>query len=230
MAADVQKMGVLKLLGAKGEGGTVADIIGRGDVSGDADKVFSAVGGVGVAGAGAGGVWGAAFLATGALAQPGDTGAGGDFRKAPVLSVQETLTQSREYMSKMRDTQRRVASLQDQARKQQDVIKLNCVDDKLVRVRGHLAVADQSMAALNTAVTRADDGARQHEFTRLSILHQKVLVLGTEAEGCIGEDVSYVGATKVDIEVDPAVPEEDPTQPLLPLPDVSRPPEASPFA
>jgi hypothetical protein len=43
LAADVQKMGVLKLLGAKGENGSVTDLIKGGDVSGDADKVFSPV-------------------------------------------------------------------------------------------------------------------------------------------------------------------------------------------
>ncbi|HXU73721.1 MAG TPA: AgmX/PglI C-terminal domain-containing protein [Polyangia bacterium] len=56
LAADVQKMGVLKILGAKGENGSVADLVKGGDVSGDADKVFAQVGGVGVAGAGAGGL------------------------------------------------------------------------------------------------------------------------------------------------------------------------------
>lgn len=55
LAADVQKMGVLKILGARGDNGTVADSVKGGDVSGDADKVFAQVGGVGVAGAGAGG-------------------------------------------------------------------------------------------------------------------------------------------------------------------------------
>ena len=55
LAADVQRMGVLKILGAKGEGGTVADLVKGGDVSGDADKVFAQVGGVGVA-SGAGGL------------------------------------------------------------------------------------------------------------------------------------------------------------------------------
>src|SRR5262249_32421456 len=55
LAADVQRMGVLKILGARGEGGTVADLVKGGDVSGDADKVFSQVGGVGGAGGGAGG-------------------------------------------------------------------------------------------------------------------------------------------------------------------------------
>ncbi len=56
LAADVQKMGVLKILGSKGDNGAVADLVKGGDVSGDADKVFAQVGGVGVAGAGAGGL------------------------------------------------------------------------------------------------------------------------------------------------------------------------------
>ena len=55
LAADVQKMGVLKLLGSRGENGTIADLVKGGDVSADADKVFQQIGGVGVAGAGAGG-------------------------------------------------------------------------------------------------------------------------------------------------------------------------------
>ena len=48
-------MGVLKILGAKGEGGTLTDLVKGGDPGGDADKVFSQVGGVGVAG-GSGGL------------------------------------------------------------------------------------------------------------------------------------------------------------------------------
>lgn len=54
LAADVQKMGVLKILGAKGDNGSVADLVKGGDVSGDADKVFAQVGGVGVATTGGG--------------------------------------------------------------------------------------------------------------------------------------------------------------------------------
>ena len=36
-----------------------------------------------------------------------------------------------------------------------DVIKLNCVNDKLMQVKGHLAVTDQSFTALNTAAAAA---------------------------------------------------------------------------
>jgi hypothetical protein len=55
LVAATQQMGVLKILGSRGENGALADLVKGGDVSGDADKVFASVGGVGVAGAGAGG-------------------------------------------------------------------------------------------------------------------------------------------------------------------------------
>jgi hypothetical protein len=168
---------------------------------------------------------GAAFAAT---AEDGSN-AGIDFRKNISLGPQETVAQSKDYFVKMRDTEKRILSLQSRAAKDRDMVKLNCVGDKLIQVRGHLTVTDQSLQNMNTAVSRGDDGARQHEFTRVTILYQKVVTLGTEAEQCIGEDVSYVGATTVDVEIDPSVPPGDPTQPDLPLPNVQRPPEASPF-
>jgi hypothetical protein len=152
-----------------------------------------------------------------------------DFRKNITLTPQETLTQSKDYYKKMLETQKRIQQLQSKAKKDKDVVKLNCVNDKLTQVRGHMTVTDQSMASLTADIARSDDAARQHQFTRLTILYQKVVTLGTEAEQCIGEDVSYVGATRVDVEVDPSIPVTDPTQPDLPLPDVTRPPEASPF-
>src|SRR5207249_2088826 len=44
LAAAVSQMGVLKVLGAKGEGGTVQDLLKGGDPGGDADRVFAQVG------------------------------------------------------------------------------------------------------------------------------------------------------------------------------------------
>jgi hypothetical protein len=163
------------------------------------------------------------LLATAALARVDN------FQRVTTLGPQETLTQANEYMTKIRSTEARVSLLKEQAQKKKDVIKFTCVNDKLIRVRVHLSVADQSMAGLNSALARSDAGGRQHEFTRVTILYEKVLVLGTEAENCIGEDASYVGKTTVDVEIDPNIPDDDPTNPQLPLPDVTRPPEASPF-
>jgi TonB family protein len=54
LAKELQSVGMLKVLSAKGEGGTVQDLIKGGDPGGDADRVFATVGGVGVASGGAG--------------------------------------------------------------------------------------------------------------------------------------------------------------------------------
>jgi hypothetical protein len=150
-------------------------------------------------------------------------------KQRPTLTPEEMVNQSREYAKSMADVLKRIQTLQDQAKREKDIIRLNCVTDKVVQVRVNMSIAEQSMASLQEAVTRADEGERTHEFTRLTIVNQKVQVLGAEAENCIGEDLSFVGATKVDIEIDPNIPQYDPTQPPAPGIDIERPGEASPL-
>ena len=151
-------------------------------------------------------------------------------KQRPTLTPEEMINQSREYAKSMQEVLKRIQVLQDQAKREKDIIRLNCVTDKVVQVRVNISIAEQSMASLQEAVTRADEGERTHEFTRLTIVNQKVQVLGAEAENCIGEDLSFVGATKVDIEIDPNIPQYDPTQPPAPGIDIERPGEASPLA
>jgi hypothetical protein len=150
-------------------------------------------------------------------------------KQRPMLAPAEMVNQSKEYFANMNGVLKRVQVLQDQAKREKDIIRLNCVTDKVVQVRVNINIAEQSMASLQEAVTRADEGGRTHEFTRLTILNQKVLVLGAEAENCIGEDLSFVGATRVDVEVDPNIPQYDPTLPPAPGIDIERPGEASPL-
>jgi len=150
-------------------------------------------------------------------------------KQRPTLTPEEMVNQSRDYAKSMNEVLKRIQVLQDQAKREKDIIRLNCVTDKVVQVRVNISIAEQSMAALQEAVTRADEGERTHEFTRLTIVNQKVLVLGAEAENCIGEDLSFVGATKVDVEIDPNIPVYDPTQPPGPGIDIERPGEASPI-
>jgi hypothetical protein len=159
-------------------------------------------------------------------------GAGGSVdlsvKQRPTLTPAEMTNQSKEYFKGMGEALKRIQSLQDQAKREKDIIRLNCVTDKLVQARVNINIAEQSMASLQEGISRNDEGAETHEFTRLTIVNQKVTVLGAEAENCIGEDLSFVGATRVDVEIDPNIPQYDPTQPGSPFIDIQRPPEASP--
>ena len=159
---------------------------------------------------------------------PGETDI--SVRQKPTLNPQEMMGQARQYQQGMNQVLSRIQTLQESARRQKDIIKLNCVADKLVQTRVNVNIADQAMTALQEHVARSDEGGRTHEFTRLTIINQKVVVLGAEAENCIGEDLSFVGATRVDVDVDPSIPVDDPTQPPAPIPVFDRPPPDRPPA
>jgi outer membrane biosynthesis protein TonB len=90
LAEQVKSTGLLKLLGAKADGeGSIADVLGKGDVDRDQEKAFQGVGGVGVAnandqlrgiksgGTGSGRVADVGGLRGGAGIATGSTGSGG---------------------------------------------------------------------------------------------------------------------------------------------------------
>lgn len=151
----------------------------------------------------------------------------GDTAMQPSLSPAEELARAKEYSSEMESVEQRILALQKIAQKQKDIIKLNCVNDKLDKIKGHISVANQAMSGLSEAVTKNDTDAREHEYTRMTILNQKVQVLRAEAENCIGEDLSYVGDTSVIEDVDSDIPSQDVTAFDFPALDTTRPPLAS---
>ncbi len=150
-----------------------------------------------------------------------------DVTDAAKLSVADSLARSQQMQMQMSTTEVRVGSLQKRAETKKDMVMVNCVSDKLVQVRGYVAIGTVAGQGVQTAAQRGDDAGRVHHFERQTIVYQKVLVLGTEAEGCIGEDVSYIGATRVDVEIDPNIPQEDPTIPANHVPVADRPPEGA---
>jgi hypothetical protein len=179
------------------------------------------------------------FLACALAAQGGAGAAPGDPNAAPTqgdiavkqrsnVTPQEMIKQGNEYFKGMNETVKRITDLQNQAKRQKDIIRLNCVTDKLVQTKVNITIGEQAMSALQESISRADEGGRTHEFTRLTIVNQKVTVLGAEAENCIGEDLSFVGATRVDVEIDPNLPTVDVTSPPAGQIDNPRPPVASP--
>lgn len=143
------------------------------------------------------------------------------------LTPQEMVGQSRDYRQKIQETLTRIQALLETAKKGKDIIKVNCLLNKQAEAKVNLNIADQAIVNLNDALTRRDEGGSLHEYTRITIVHQKAQVLSAEAEQCVGEDVSFVGATRVDVEVT-GVPKGNFTDPSAPGYTPERPISASP--
>lgn len=169
-------------------------------------------------------------------AQPAPAGGGtadGDvtvpMEKQATLSAPEMTAAAKDLQAKMEAVLQRVLSLREAARKQKDVLKLNCVNEKLLQVKQLLNIANEADTELATAISSNDEDERYHQFSRINISAEKVNSLRDEAEGCIGEEIIYVGPTKVVVDKPPFP--DDPTgqDPFNLGLDFDRPGYASPF-
>lgn len=151
--------------------------------------------------------------------------------QAPSVSGPQMLEQGHEYRRQVESTIQQIQAQGQQAKADKDVIRLNCLLDKLNQARVNSVMMDQSLQTLQEAVSRREESAQLHEYTRITIINQKVQVLRTEADACVGAETNYIGPTKVLVEAPPNLQEgvDDPPIIVPPPPLVENPPPASPF-
>jgi hypothetical protein len=152
-------------------------------------------------------------------AQPKPEGSGGDSKDADasipmekkvLLPPKEMRETSEQLIDDMKSKLERVLAIQQVARKQKDVIRLNCVNDRLLQVKKLLNIAESSRNDLIEAIAADDERERYHQFKKVRISHEKVSVLRDEAEACVGEELIFIGPTEVEVDK-PAIP-DDPTR------------------
>jgi hypothetical protein len=119
----------------------------------------------------------------------------------------------------------RISHMLEEARREADIIRVTCLNDKLTQVNANMRTAQARMTAFESA---SDPDQRKHEATVLGVLGQKFQILDQEANRCVGQDIYDTGSTKVQTDIDTAyLPfEEDVTTPVAPpptaIPDLPR--------
>ena len=150
-------------------------------------------------------------------------------QKTANLTPAEMKQESAKHLETMQEVLVRVVELQQLARKQKDVIKLNCVNDKLLQVKQLLNIAEAGRTDMIESIAQQDNEGTSHQFNQISIAKEKTDGLHGEAEGCIGEELVFLGPTEVVVD-DPGL-QDDPTAPdAFDWDDIIEPPGyASPF-
>lgn len=122
------------------------------------------------------------------------------------------------------EQQRGVVSQQlGEAKKKRDVVKALCLDDKVKQMKLAIDTAKDRVVDLTSAVSQNDPDRSKHEYTVIQVLRERVQTLVAEAQQCIGEETGFVGNSDVTVDIDPGLPDADPSD----LPDdelVSEPP------
>jgi len=148
--------------------------------------------------------------------------------KSESIPDPEKLQRSSEYLNQMRQGLKNVLQKLEEARNSKDVVKLNCVNEKLTNIKGLLRISEQADISLQEAVAKKEEQAADHEFTKVTIARQKIDQLKAEAEQCVGMLAFETGPTEVIVEIPADLPQIDPTQTPPPPAVVTRPPPASP--
>lgn len=128
------------------------------------------------------------------------------------LSGADQLREANAVVEAMNTQRRQVSDMLDRARQERDIIKVNCLNDKLTQIDVTLRSAREHQELLQTAVSINNDGQRNHEFQLMTIFRQRAGALEAEARECIGEDTgTFDRDTRNTISIDPNIAEQDTT-------------------
>jgi hypothetical protein len=147
----------------------------------------------------------------------------------------DKLEASADALARMKTSLKQVLGRVEEARNEKDVVKLNCVNEKLTQIKALLKVAEQADISLHEAVANKDPMA-ESEFAKIAIARSKVEGLRADSEQCIGQ-LAYIVDEKTTVEVQqpsnlPGDGNDDDRDrrrrgPPFPAPPIVRPPPAS---
>jgi len=120
-----------------------------------------------------------------------------DVKAQANMSAADQQTQAEAIVRRGNQLAERLSRMLDEARREKDILRANCVNRKLTEVNANVRNVDQRAKALKDASQVADDGRRNHEYTVLTVLSQKLDTLNQEAAQCLGESVFEPGASQV---------------------------------
>jgi len=104
-----------------------------------------------------------------------------------------------EHVNRVKGALKQVLGRVEEARNEKDIVKLNCVNEKLAQIKQILNVAEGAEIALQEAVAKADAGA-DAEYSKIAIARGKADQLRAESEECIGQ-LAFVVDEKTSVEV-----------------------------
>jgi hypothetical protein len=111
----------------------------------------------------------------------------------------EQATNVRAVLQRAQALAQRISQMLEEARRESDIIRVTCLNDKLTQVNANMRTAQSRLTSFENAT---DPEQRNHEATVINVLGQKFQVLDQEANRCVGQDLYETGSTTVQTQID----------------------------
>ena len=132
-------------------------------------------------------------------------------------------------LAAMDNGQKRVEMMYKKAKRQKDIIRTSCVHEKLVRIKNYIALAREQFSRYLMERASGESTTSVPLRQKISMFKERVDEMVAEAEQCAGEAIRVTDKPKVTEEIDPKIPQDDPTEPGGSIWVMPRPPEGSPY-
>jgi hypothetical protein len=150
-----------------------------------------------------------------------------NLKSAKGMNKSQMLNGAAKDIGNMKSIRGKVLTLLETTREEEkDLLKLNCINEKLSAIKGFLKVSEQSLVKMRES---GDKESVAHQFALVSIAGSKVQNLGVEAQSCAGEVLRYSGLTEIIPEIDPDIAEIDSTNIVNETETLFRLPEVTPY-
>jgi hypothetical protein len=155
--------------------------------------------------------------------------AGGDDleHQVQMLTTDQMVELATRYDKDMRSALEHAEGVRIAAYRQRDIIRISCIDDKLVQMKD---VIRGSAPRVASVARKANEELvlRQH-FVIVQLARKRVDELAADVEACMGEGLDAITAGRIRDEAPSSDAILDPTRPPTPWFEIERPGEASPY-
>jgi len=132
------------------------------------------------------------------------------------LTGPEMLREAQRFVERMLTSRRTIATTLDRARQERDIIRVNCVSDRLTQTDVSIRSAREHQELLSNAVSLSNMGQSRHEYALIVVYRDRTLSAEAEARQCLGEEAGSFGeGTTVFVRVNPNIaPDQDNLYPI----------------
>lgn len=135
-----------------------------------------------------------------ALKAQDPTGVVSDLERTATTSPQEKIAYAESSNQEIRDAEKQIARLLEQARKDSDAEAIECLQNRLTSVRALLSVSEAAEISMRDAIAAGAEEKANHEFRKIAVAISKTRLLLAEAQRCASDQQVESGSTIVDWE------------------------------
>lgn len=145
-------------------------------------------------------IFGLLAVSTNVFAQNGEDVAAIDDAQLENMDFDDMLSTASGYLANFDEVISNGYAMLDEARSKEDVVLMDCINERLVAVRGFYNVAKSSETNLKAAAASKDRSAASHHMKLLNLSAMRCQSLASEIQSCVGKDVDYIGNTILEAE------------------------------